>query len=250
MVDRSIWIGWDPREVQGYLVTRYSIRTRLTQPIPIKPIMLKKLAEIGLYRRPTEVRTIRNFFTGRETTQLWDVLSGAPMSTQFACSRFFVPLLAKTGKALFMDCDMMATVNLTEIFEYVDADPGKAVYCVKHDHKPVRSVKMDNQTQTQYLRKNWSSVMVFDCDHPSNQKLTPKILNSWPGRDLHAFKWLEDDEIGELPISYNYLVGYTRLPEDETPAIVHWTEGSPFMPGYEQAEYADEFWQEIERWAA
>jgi hypothetical protein len=49
--------------------------------------------------------------------------------------------------------------------------------------------------------------MLFNCDHPSNKKLTVEMINTLPGRDLHRFCWLEDDEIGELDPGWNWLVG-------------------------------------------
>ena len=33
---------------------------------------------------------------------------------------------------------------------------------------------MDGVVQTSYPRKNWSSLMLFNCDHPSVKKLTRK----------------------------------------------------------------------------
>ena len=43
---------------------------------------------------------------------------------------------------------------------------------VKHEHEPTRSVKMMEQAQNAYPRKNWSSVMLFNCDHPANRRLS------------------------------------------------------------------------------
>ncbi|WP_290497646.1 hypothetical protein [Hyphomonas sp. UBA4494] len=167
------------------------------------------------------------------------------MSTEFACSRFLVPHLAMTGWALFMDADMLARTNVERLFE--QCRDSKAVMVVKHRHEPVEGVKMDGQLQTVYARKNWSSVMAFNVDHPANRSLTVEMVNTVPGRDLHRFCWLEDKHIGELDASWNYLVGHTD-PEIE-PDIVHFTDGVPSMPGYENSEYADEWRAELEAWA-
>ena len=107
---------------------------------------------------------------------------------------------------------------------------------------------MDGQAQVQYARKNWSSFMLFNCDHPSNKLLTKDMLNIVPGRDLHRLCWLNDDEIGELPPVWNYLVGYTKT--ENEPKVVHFTSGTPWMPGYENCEYADEANEELRLWAA
>lgn len=159
------------------------------------------------------------------------------MSTQHSCSRFLVPILDKTSVwALFMDCDVMVLDNLEKLFTL--CDPSKALMCVHHDHSPEASIKMDGQVQTKYTRKNWSSVMAFNLKHPSNQKLTLEMVNSVPGRDLHRFCWLDDDEIGELPQEWNHLVGYTNG-GGVKPKLVHFTSGLPDMPGWEDQDYAD-----------
>lgn len=232
---QSIWIGFDPREADGFAVTRHSIKRRLNTPIPIKGLVLDDLRAHGLYTRPTSIKD----------GGLWDDISEAPMATQFACSRFLAPLLAGSGWALFMDCDMLVRTDLQKLFD--QADPTKAVMVVKHYHVPTDDVKMDNQVQTRYARKNWSSVCLFNVDHPSNRKLTYEVVNTVPGRDLHRFFWLEDDEIGELDISWNYLVGIS--PPEIEPDIVHFTEGLPTVPGYENCEYANEWRAELTKWA-
>jgi len=233
---KSIWVGFDPREADAFAVCRSSIKRHLTQPIPVHGIILKDLIDRGWYPRGIGLDG-----EGR----LYDPISEAPMSTQFAISRFFVPLLSAEGWALFMDCDMLVRTNLVRLFDGLD--PAKAVYCVKHDHVPESSVKMDNQIQTKYARKNWSSVMVFNCDHPANKTLTVDALNALPGRDLHRFCWLEDDDIGTLGPEWNYLVGTTKASVD--PNIVHFTSGGPWMHGFDKVEYADEWRAELNRWA-
>lgn len=231
---RSVWIGADPREVAAFAVARGSIRRKLTTPLPIKGIILKDLERDGLYTRKTEIKD----------GKLWDTISGAPMSTEFAISRFFTPLLAKDGWALFVDCDVMARVNLNELFQL--ADPKYALMCVQHDYTPKQTTKMDGQIQTVYSRKNWSSVMLFNVDHPSNKNLTLEMLNTVPGRDLHRFCWLKDTEIGALDPKWNFLVGESPATDA---AIVHFTLGAPCMPGYESVQYADEWREELNIWA-
>lgn len=231
----SIWIGFDPREAAAYAVAKHSIGKRLTQPIPVHGIVLDRLREQGLYNRPTE----------RRDGRLWDVISEAPMATEFAVSRFLTPILAKKGWALFADCDVLARKSLVRLFDL--ANPKYAVMCVKHRHEPQEGVKMDGQAQTRYARKNWSSVALFNADHPSNKRLTVEMVNTLPGRDLHAFCWLKDEEIGELPAEWNYLVGHTQI--NEEPALVHFTDGVPFMPGYEDVPYADEWRTALHQWA-
>jgi hypothetical protein len=108
---------------------------------------------------------------------------------------------------------------------------------------------MDGQQQTQYARKNWSSVMLWNLDHPAHDAVTSELLNSVPGRDLHRFCWLDDELIGALPPAWNYLVGHTRLPDPKDAKLVHFTEGTPDMLGYESCEFSDEWREELRRWA-
>lgn len=235
----SIYIGYDPREVAAFAVARHSIRRHLTQPIPIKGLILDDLRERGLYTRPTETRP------GVDRPVLWDVISDAPMSTEHANARFLVPHLAGTGWALFMDGDMLVRANLARLFESLDRS--KAVYCVQHRHEPEPGTKMDGQVQTRYARKNWSSFMVFNCDHPATKSLTPDIVNMLPGRDLHRLCWLDESEIGELDQSWNFLVGHTD--PKIVPNVIHYTSGIPSMAGYEDCDFADEWFDELKRWA-
>lgn len=236
----SIYIGYDARQMDAYSVCRASVRRHLSfhegSMVPIGALALDDVRQDKLYWRKTT--------TKRRGNQLWDVISDAPMATEFAISRFLTPHLARRGLALFMDSDMLARVDLMDLFRLVD--PKHAVTCVKHKHEPVPGVKMDGQMQTFYARKNWSSLMVFNCDHPSNRALTLDLINSVLGRDLHRFCWLNDSEIGELPAEWNFLVGHSDPSID--PKIVHFTDGTPFMKGYENAPYADE-WFSVARGA-
>jgi hypothetical protein len=233
---RSIWIGFDPREADAFAVARHSIQRRLTQPIPVNGLVLSRLREQGLYYRPTSIRDGR----------LWDDISEAGMSTEFSVSRFLVRELAGSGWALFVDADFLALENAVRLFDL--ADDSKAVMVVKHNHVPTSGTKMDGQVQAAYSRKNWSSCMLVNCEHRANRALTVEYINSVPGRDLHAFKWLPDEAIGELPPEWNYLVGVTQ--SNLPPKFIHMTEGVPSMAGYEHCEFADEWRAELMRWAA
>ncbi len=234
-----IFLGFDPREYSAFAVAKESIR-RFDRTIPINGVVLSDLRSCGLYKRPTR----------RRLGKLWDEISGAHMSTEFAISRFLVPELVERdngiGWALFMDCDVLVRSNLQELRRLLDDD--KALMCVKHDHRPASNVKMDDQVQTSYPRKNWSSVMAFNCDHPSNRKLTVDLVNSLPGRDLHRFCWLKENEIGELPAEWNYLVGHTEGVDD--PKIVHFTDGGPWLENFQSVPYADEWRDHLTRLAA
>jgi lipopolysaccharide biosynthesis glycosyltransferase len=231
---RQVYIGFDQRETLAWQVAQHSMLRHLTEAIPIHRLSLADLQHRKLYERPTK----------RVGNRIIDQLSvrsdyDGSISTEHANARFFVPELAHDGWALFTDGDVLVRADLKQMFDQATND--YAVMCVKHKHVPAGKTKMDGQKQTRYHRKNWSSVMLFNCDHPANKALTLDILNTWPGRDLHAMLWLEDKYIGALAPEWNYLVGYSKLTRE--PKLVHFTEGLPNMPGYDGCEYADEWWE-------
>lgn len=238
-VNVSIFIGWDPREAAEFAVARQSVERNAPKEWIITGLVLNRLREAGLYTRPMEVRN------GVDGPEMWDVISGARQSTEHANSRFLVPYLAKKGWAMFIDGDTMVCSSLSPLFASLDYS--KALYCVHHDHTPISQTKMDGQVQQQYGRKNWSSVMIFNCDHAANAMLTPEIVNSWSGRDLHALKWLDDKDIGELGQSWNVLVGHTDA--GVVPDIIHWTDGTPAMRGFETVQWSEQWRQARDDWA-
>lgn len=240
----SVYIGFDPREAAAFAVARNTARRCLPGFVAVRGIVLADLQSRGFYTRPTDV------FAKDGRRYLYDRLSATAdydgrMSTEHAIARFLVPHLAREGWALFMDGDVMVRGNLMRIFDGLNQ--AKAIYCVKHNHRPDKTTKMDGQSQSRYARKNWSSVMLFNIGHPSNEKLTLEMINTLPGRDLHRFCWLQDDEIGELDPTWNWLAGH--LPVIQSPKVVHFTDGVPDMPGYENVPFADEWRDELAIWA-
>jgi hypothetical protein len=224
----KIYIGHDGREQAAYDV---AVRTlaKHSRIVP-EPLSIERLSERGLLRRTVDRRG-----------QMYDLPSNAPCATDFAISRFLTPILAQTGWALFVDCDVVFMADPAELLAI--ADPSKAVMVIKHDQAG-GGYKMDGQVQTTYSRKNWSSVMLFNCDHPANRRLSLVDVNERPGRDLHAFYWLADSEIGELPEEWNWLVNVE--PKPEAPKIAHFTNGGPWFPTWPGAEH-DEIWLEASR---
>lgn len=217
----KVYIGSDSREQNAYKVTLRSLLRHSSIPLEVTPLDSERLAHSGLLRRAVDRRG-----------QMYDIPSNAPMSTDFAISRFLTPILAQTGWALFIDCDMLFMDDVAELFALADQE--KAVMVVKHHNGHTAGLKMDGQQQVLYPRKNWSSVCMFNCDHPANQRLSLQDVNERPGRDLHRFYWLNDDEIGELPPEWNVLIGIHELPQN--PKLIHYTLGTPDMVDSEHAE--------------
>ena len=209
----KVFVGWDSREDIAYQVCKHSILSK--QPnAEVIPLKQNELRERGLYWRDV------------------DKLA----STEFTFTRFLIPELAHyQGWALFMDCDMILTTDIKELFD--QADDRYAVMCVQHDYTPREGLKMDGKQQTVYPRKNWSSVMLVNCGHPSNAVLHKELVNDAEisGAYLHRFSWLKDEEIGELDHTWNYLVGVYN--DIDVPKLIHYTEGGPWFENYRDCEF-------------
>ena len=219
----KIFVGYDAVESVAWHTMVHSILSRSSSPVSIVPINLANLR--GIYRRPRDPK----------------------QSNDFSFSRFLVPYLCGyQGYAAFFDCDMMLRTDVTQLFDEADLDPMKAVHVVKHDYEPKDDVKYLNTVQYKYPRKNWSSVVVWNCGHPSNRKVTPDFVNTASAMDLHRFTWLKDDEIGGLDVRWNWLVGeYADPPKNVH--NVHWTVGGPYFDEFRDADFAQEWFEERDR---
>ena len=209
----KVFVGYDPREDIAYQVCKHSIQRR-NRDVEVRPLVQKELRDAGWYTRPV------------------DKLA----STEFTFTRFLVPeLMNFEGWALFIDCDMILTTDIKQLFDQVD--DRYAVMCVQHDYTPKEGMKMDGQKQTIYPRKNWSSAVLFNCAHPSNAVLTQDMVNSTElnGAYFHRFSWLKDEEIGELDHTWNYLVGV--YDDIDKPNLIHYTEGGPWFENYRNCEF-------------
>lgn len=206
-----VFIGFDPRETVACNVLTFSILRRSSTPVSITPIMLWQLSTV----------------LTRERHPL--------QSTDFSFSRFLTPYLSDyEGWSIFMDCDMLMLGDIAELWAMRDSR--YAVQVVKHDHRPTEKKKFLGSEQVAYEKKNWSSVMIFN--NSRCRYLTPDLVNSASGLELHQFKWLESDSlIGELPGRWNHLVGYD-VP-DPNASLVHFTIGGPYFPAYKNCSYAD-----------
>lgn len=216
----EIYIGYDSREDLAYQVTSYSIKSK-SPGANIHPLKLKELRQKNLYTREE------------------DKLG----STEFTFSRFLVPTLNDfKGWALFCDCDILFLNPIEELF--AKADEKFAVMCVQHDYKPTSETKMDGKIQSIYPRKNWSSLVLWNCAHPANKKLSKELVNhpDTTGKYLHRFSWLQDDEIGEINHEWNWLVSWYQEPRDGSPKAIHYTEGGPWFSEYRFCEY-NEVWK-------
>ncbi|GAB2275319.1 hypothetical protein Dimus_010082, partial [Dionaea muscipula] len=223
-----VFVGYDPREDIAFEVCRYSIHKRSSIPVEVIPIKQAELREKGIYWRER----------------------GKLESTEFSFSRFLTPHLANfDGWAMFVDCDFLYLGDIKELVDLIDDK--YAIMCVQHDYAPKETTKMDGAVQTLYPRKNWSSMVLYNCGHPKNKILTPEAVNLQTGAFLHRFQWLEDDEIGSVPFVWNFLVGHNKVVENDlgtSPRAIHYTLGGPWFDAWKNCEFADLWMKEKEEY--
>ena len=218
-----VYVGWDSREDIAYQVCRHSLVSRASVPVDVVPIKQDELRAEGHYTRPV------------------DPLA----STEFTYTRFFVPFLTGyQGWALFCDCDFLWLADIKGLTDLLD--DRYALMCVHHDHRPPETMKMDGRKQTQYPRKNWSSLVLYNCGHPANRVLTPDVVNRESGAFLHRFQWLDDDLIGAVPETWNWLEGWSEAPAGGHPNVVHFTRGGPWFDDWRDVAFGD-LWLEEEK---
>lgn len=149
---------------------------------------------------------------------------------------------------MFVDCDFLFTGDITALI--ASLDPAKAVYVVQHEYTPQQTVKMDGKTQTQYPRKNWSSMMLFNGRHPDVKALTPDVVNTAEPAYLHRFNWIKnDDDIGALDREWNFLVGEYEAPA-KVPSAIHYTNGGPWFPNWVDVDYGPQWIEERDQMLA
>jgi len=210
----NIFIGYDPREAIVYHTCVQSIIENTKSLVSIHPLHLDMLTKYS-----------ENHKDG---------------SNAFIYSRFLIPYLMNfSGKALFIDGDMIINSDLNELFDLFDNN--KAVQVVKHDYKTKYPLKYLGSKNDDYPRKNWSSMILFNCSHKKNKVLTPNFIEKSHGSYLHRFSWLEDQLVGEIPLEWNYLV--LEYPETVNAKLLHYTIGAPCFSEYNHG-YEAHLWNE------
>lgn len=211
----QIFLGYDLRESVGYHTCVQSIIDTTKQHVSISPV------------------------TG-------DRRDG---TNDFVYARFLIPYLCDyRGWALFADgSDMIFREDVAALWALRDngyaAMVVKHVYETKHSKKYV-GTKMESPNHS-YPRKNWSSLVLWNCEHPSNRFLNPYYVGTKSGSELHRFAWLRDEEIGALPTKWNVLIGEDG--ETGPCAVAHFTLGIPAMPYYAKCRYAPEWFATYDR---
>lgn len=210
-----IYIGYDPREAIAFHVCTNSIIRQSTKPVSINPLALNNMQD----------------YEEKHTDG----------SNHFIYSRFLVPHLNDyKGWALFIDGDMILRDDISDLFDM--CDDSKAVMVVKHDYKTRMPVKYLGARNEDYPRKNWSSVILWNCGHEANKQVTPELIQQSSGAFLHRFTWLDDDQIGELPIEWNWLPD--EFGENKDAKLLHYTLGTPCFHDFATTNMSDEWHRE------
>ena len=210
-----IFVGYDPREAIAYHTCVNSIIRNSSQPVAIVPVAL------NLFREYSETHT--------------------DGSNHFIYTRFLVPyLMQHEGWAVFIDGDMIVRGDIAELWNLKELD--KDVMVVKHDYKTCRTEKYLGSKNEDYPRKNWSSVILWNCNSHPNRRLTPDFVQKATGAELHRFTWLNDERIGELPKEWNW------LPDEYGPnsdaKLLHYTLGTPCFHEFADTPQGNEWHRE------
>lgn len=210
-----VFVGYDPREAVAYHTCANSIIRHASRPVAIIPLAL-------------------NLFDDYKETH-------TDGSNHFIYSRFLVPhLMEYTGHAIFIDGDMIVRSDIVELWEQRDAT--KDVQVVKHDYQTRMTEKYLGAPNENYPRKNWSSVILWNCNSFPNRRLTPDFVQQSTGSFLHRFTWLDDERIGELPREWNWLPDeYGPNPDAK---LLHYTLGTPCFHEFATTPMADEWHRE------
>ncbi len=214
----KIIVGFDQRESIAYHTFCQSLIERSSVPLSILPLAINSL---------------KNY---KETH--------TDQSNDFIYSRFLTPYLNDfKGWAIFVDGDMICQSDIKELWNL--RDQTKALMVVKHDYQTKMEIKYLGNKNENYPRKNWSSVILWNCSHPKHKILTPEFIQNQTGKYLHRFSWLNDDEIGEIPKEWNWLA--IEYPINKEAKLIHYTLGTPCFKDYKNTDMADLWFETYER---
>jgi lipopolysaccharide biosynthesis glycosyltransferase len=218
MVEKiNMVVGFDQREAIAYHTFTQSIMDKSSLPVSFTPLAINTLK--GYHETHTE------------------------KSNDFVYSRFLTPYLnAFSGWAIFADGDMICHADIKELWDL--RDESKAVLVVKHDYKTKAQTKYLGNINMDYPKKNWSSLILWNCAHPKHRILTPDFISNQTGKFLHRFSWLEDEDIGDLPKDWNWLA--IEYPENKNAKLIHYTLGTPCFKEYWDSEMS-EIWHATQK---
>lgn len=211
-------VGYDPREAVAYHVFCQTVLEKTTRPVLFLPL-------------------VQQSFEGYKETH-------SDGSNSFTYSRFLTPYLMNyRGWAIFADGDMVCNDDINKLWSM--RDPQKAVQVVKHNYKTKSNKKYFGSKNEDYPRKNWSSLVLWNCEHPENRIIDPKFISQQSGSYLHRFSWLGDNLIGEIPVEWNWLA--IEYPPDHSASLIHYTLGTPCFDEFRDSELAEHWHDALQR---
>jgi hypothetical protein len=220
-----VFVGYDERQDLAFKACRQSIYdvTPFGDDVRVVPVCHRLLRQSGMFTRE---------WTTRADGITIDKMDGRPFSTNFAFTRFLVPHMADNlfgysneSPVVFVDSDFIFRESPTKMVEESDFAT-KPVSVVKHNYEATCMTKMDNQSQANYNRKLWSSLMIFNMKFLGYFP-TIRQVNEESGRWLHGFEWLPDKYIGDIPERWNYIPKHSEpRVQQHNIGAVHYTEGT------------------------
>ena len=202
----DIVVGFDEREAVAYHTFTQSVIEKSSAPTRFLPLSKSSLS------------------TYEETHK--------DGSNDFIYSRFLVPYLMNfNGWAIYADGDMICLEDIKKLWDI--RNDKYAVQVVKHNYKTKITKKYWGNKNENYPRKNWSSLILWNCNHTSHKKLTPEFIQKQTGAFLHRFSWIKDEEIGELDKEWNWLA--MEYEEKKDIKLIHYTIGTPCFKEYENS---------------
>ena len=211
MID--VVVGFDQREAVAYHTFCQSVIDSTTQPVRFTP-----LVNHGVERKGG--------------------------SNDFTYSRFLIPyLMGYRGWAIFADGDMVCREDIARLWEM--RDDKYAVRVAQHDYQTKYTRKYLGNKNENYPRKNWSSLILWNCEHIANRCLDKQTIDAVDGSFLHRFGWLNESEIGELPLTWNWLA--MEYPGNDDAELIHYTIGTPCFATYQNCDMAEYWWRSYKR---
>ena len=142
------------------------------------------------------------------------------------------------GWAIYADGDMVCLEDIKKLWNL--RNNKFAVQVVKHDYKTKVKSKYWGNKNEDYPRKNWSSLILWNCNHVSHKILTPEFIQKQTGAFLHRFSWIKDEEIGEVAKEWNWLA--MEYEEKNNINLIHYTIGTPCFEEYQNKSLSS-YWK-------
>ena len=205
-------VGFDQKEAVAYHTFVQSVIENASNPVRFMPLDMKSLKEYSEKHNDG--------------------------SNEFIYSRFLVPhLMNFKGWAIYADGDMICVEDIKKLWDL--RDEKYAVQVVQHDYQTKVKKKYWGNKNENYPRKNWSSVVIWNCEHEKHKILSPNFIQNQTGSFLHRFHWLNDDEIGDIDKKWNWLA--MEYEEKKGINLIHYTIGTPCFKEYSNGPFSS-YW--------